>query len=225
MILLHLLHNIILLLWVLKNSTHCLPAWHSRFTGCLQLCKLQRLKGPVCKIFKQDTWSMYDLIYIWKPFKGEENQMNFKVLWAHTFMNVFTGSMLSFDQYKNHKSSKVWHTGAFNVRHCNPLQCWKQQDNKCWDLLTCRVDSAESGRAAPLKRILRRLPGQLTGSGRGLRCRLGGRCRLGHALAGDCRRLQICKVRPKKRRPIDWSHAQGCNFLLWWDSRASTSPI
>lgn len=89
-------------------------------TGSLQLCKLQRLKGPVCKIFKQDTWSMYDLIYIWKPFKGEENQINFNVLWAHTFMNVFTGSMLSFDQYKNHKSSKVWHTGPFNVRHCKP---------------------------------------------------------------------------------------------------------
>lgn len=64
-------------------------------TGCLQLCKLQRLKGPVCKIFKQDT--------------------------------------MSFDQYKNHKWSKVWHTGPFNVRHCNP---WSAENNKTTNVET-----------------------------------------------------------------------------------------
>lgn len=35
-------------------------------------------------------------------------------LWAHTFIHVFMGSILSSYQYKNHKSGQVLHTGPLN---------------------------------------------------------------------------------------------------------------
>lgn len=50
--------------------------------------------------------------------------MTFIVLQVSTLINVFMGFMLSFHQYKDHKSSKFLHTGplkTFAVRRADTL--------------------------------------------------------------------------------------------------------
>lgn len=107
---------------------------------------------------------------------------------------------------------------------------WKV--DSCSNILTCGVNTTEPGRAASLKGLLRWLPGRLTGRGRGLQGRLGGRC-LGHALAGDCWWLQIWRVRPDKdvrfievtRRAIIFSFdeaVESSTCPIWIKSRPTT---
>lgn len=179
-------------------------------TGCLQLCKLQRLKGPVCQIFKQDTWSMTKLISMY---------CELTLLWM--YLQAVCWALTNTKIINRAKSDTLdllmWDTATPGVLKTTRQQMLRHPHLPCGFCWIWLSRSVEEDTAAPA------WPADWQWAWPSLQ--VGWQMSAWSCSGWWLSATSDLQSETQKRRPIHWSHAQGCNFLVSWDSWASTSPI